>query len=352
MHSVSRTSTIDEAPPDRFGRPLRDLRISVTDRCNFRCPYCMPAAVFGESYQFLPRHELLSFEEITRLARVFVSLGVRKLRVTGGEPLLRRDLPSLIRMLASIDGVEDLALTTNGALLADHAQALKGAGLHRVTISLDSLDDAEFQRLNGERHSVGSVLAGIDAAASAGLVPIKINVVVVRGVNDASIAELAGYFKGSGHIVRFIEYMDVGNLNHWRVDEVVSAKEIVERIQKRFALAPLDPSYRGEVARRYAYADGTGEIGIISSITAPFCGDCTRARLSSDGRVVTCLFSHGGIDLKRALREGASDGQLRELVSSAWRNRADRYSEERAERQRADERVGIRRKIEMYQIGG
>jgi cyclic pyranopterin phosphate synthase len=312
----------------------------------------MPAAVYGESYRFLPKTELLTFEEITRLARVFVSLGVRKIRVTGGEPLLRRDLPELVGMLAAIENVEDLALTTNGSLLAENAEALKQAGLHRVTVSLDSLDERAFRKLNGQRHSVASVLDGIEAAATAGLLPIKINVVVVRGVNDGSIVELAERFKGTGHVVRFIEYMDVGNLNRWQAVEVFTAREIVERIQERFLLKPLDSTYRGEVARRYAYADGSGEIGVISSISAPFCGDCTRVRLSSDGRVVTCLFAATGTDFKLALRDGASDAQLRDLISTMWSRRTDRYSEQRAEEGGEDGPRELRRKIEMYQIGG
>lgn len=340
----------DVKTSDRLGRPLRDLRISVTDRCNFRCPYCMPAEIFGEKYAFLPRPELLTFEEIARIARVSVELGATKLRITGGEPLLRRDLSRLVEQLASIEGVEDLALTTNGTLLAEQAAALADAGLRRVTVSLDSLDDEAFKKLNGREYSVAPVLEGIEAAARAGLAPIKINCVVVRGVNENGIVDLARHFKGSGHTVRFIEYMDVGTRNAWAPDEVMRAAEIVERISASLPIEPVDPAYRGEVARRYRYRGGGGEVGVISSISAPFCGDCTRARLSSDGRLLTCLFAATGRDLKTPLRDGADDDTLRDLISGVWRARTDRYSEERTARDRpADPHSG---KIEMYEIGG
>jgi cyclic pyranopterin phosphate synthase len=344
-------TTTTEQTNDRFGRPLRDLRISVTDRCNFRCPYCMPAEVFGDAYKFMPRPELLTFEEIARLARIAASLGTTKLRLTGGEPLLRRDLPDLIELLADIEGIEDLALTTNGYLLSDNAERLAAAGLRRITVSLDSLDEEVFQELNGRQYSVGPVLEGIDAARRAGLSPIKINCVVIDGVNDHTIGELAGYFRGTGHIVRFIEYMDVGTLNDWKVDEVVSAKEIVKRIGEQHPLVPLDASYRGEVARRYAYRDGSGEIGVIASVTAPFCGDCTRARLSSDGRLVTCLFAESGSDLKTPLRDGADDSELRRIMSGIWAGREDRYSEVRFEKEHGKASKDGK-KIQMYEIGG
>jgi len=334
---------------DRRGRPLRDLRISVTDRCNFRCPYCMPAEIYGESYSFLPRPELLTFEEIARVAAVAASLGAEKLRITGGEPLLRRDLPRLIEQLAAIDGIKDIALTTNGMMLDDQAADLAAAGLHRVTISLDSIDDEVFRRLNGRDLSVAPVLEGIEAAERAGLRPLKINCVVVRGVNDDGIVELARRFKGSGHVVRFIEYMDVGTRNEWAPDQVYPAAQIIERIEEAFPLEPVEASYRGEVASRYRYRDGSGEIGVISSISAPFCGDCTRARLSSDGRLMTCLFAVTGRDLKGPLREGADDDALRDLIGGVWRDRTDRYSEQRAERAGDADPSD---KIEMYQIGG
>jgi GTP 3',8-cyclase len=331
---------------DRRGRPLHDLRISVTDRCNFRCPYCMPAEIYGERYEFLPRREILSFEEIERLARAFVRLGARKLRLTGGEPLLRHQLPKLVERLAALPGAPDLALTTNGYLLADQAQGLAKAGLRRVTVSLDSLDPDVFARMNGMNFPVGRVLEGIEAARAAGLQPIKLNCVVQRGVNDHTLVELAARFRGSGVVVRFIEFMDVGTLNHWNREEVVSAREIRDRIQAVFPLEPLSAGYRGEVARRYRYADGQGEIGIISSVTQPFCGDCTRARLSADGHLFTCLFATTSVDLKTPLRTGLSDAGLDALLADLWRARADRYSEERAEQSPG------REKIEMFRIGG
>jgi cyclic pyranopterin phosphate synthase len=333
---------------DRRGRPLRDLRISVTDRCNLRCTYCMPAEIFGERYKFLPKPEILTFEETERIAAVFVGLGARKLRITGGEPLLRAQLPELVRRLAALPGVEDVALTTNGLLLADHAEALAAAGLRRVTVSLDSLDDEVFTRMSGRGASVATVLDGIAAATRAGLTPLKINCVVQRGANEGSLVDLVRHFRGTGAIVRFIEFMDVGTLNRWDHTQVVTAREIHDRIAAELPLVPLEPSYRGEVARRFALADGSGEIGIIASVTQPFCGDCTRARLSADGRLVTCLFASGGTDLKTPLRAGANDAELAALVGGVWRRRADRYSEERAEPAPG----APRDKIQMYQIGG
>ena len=334
---------------DKFGRPLRDLRISVTDRCNFRCTYCMPAEIFGESYQFLPKNEILTFEEIARLSGVFVSLGVNKLRITGGEPLLRTDLPQLIAMLADIEGVEDLTLTTNGYLLPQQAQSLKDAGLQRITVSLDTLDDEIFKKMNGRGFGVQRVLDGIEKARAVGLAPIKINAVVQRGVNDHTIVDTARYFREAGLIVRFIEYMDVGNRNGWKWDQVVPAAEIVRRINAELPLEPLEGNYRGEVASRYGYRDGRGEIGVIASVTQPFCGDCTRARLSTDGQIFTCLFASSGLSLRDHLRSGASDQDLRDLLTRIWGRRADRYSEERTELAPLENQ---RRKIEMYQIGG
>ncbi|HXG76285.1 MAG TPA: GTP 3',8-cyclase MoaA [Gaiellaceae bacterium] len=329
---------------DTFGRPLRDLRISVTDRCNFRCVYCMPKEVFGRDYRFLPRRELLTFEEIERVARVFVRLGVRKLRITGGEPLLRRDLPALVERLAAL-GDLDLTLTTNGALLARHAQALADAGLTRVTVSLDSLDDEVFRAMNDVDFPVARVLQGIDAAAAAGL-PVKVNVVVKRGLNEGSILDVARRFRGTGHAVRFIEFMDVGASNGWRMDDVVPAAEIVATIADAFPLEPLEPAYRGEVARRYRYRDGAGEVGVIASVTQPFCGDCTRARLSADGKVYTCLFAVRGHDLRGVLRGGARDAELEAAVRAIWERRSDRYSELRTEE------TSRLRKVEMSYIGG
>jgi GTP 3',8-cyclase len=335
---------------DRLGRPLRDLRVSVTDRCNFRCGYCMPKDVFGEAYSFMPREQLLSFEEIGRLARLASQhLGVTKLRLTGGEPLLRRDLPALVRLLAGIDGITDLTLTTNGYLLAQQARALADAGLQRVTVSLDALDAATFQRMNGQHGDVERVLAGIDAAASAGLSPIKINCVVIRGVNEHAIEPLARRFHGTPHIVRFIEFMDVGTINQWQAEEVFSAAEIAARIAN---VAPIDPASltkAGAVAERYVYRDGGGEVGIIASVTRPFCADCNRARLSADGRLLTCLFSGSGLSLREELRSGASDEHIVETLVTAWQARHDRYSELRAQ---LAPQGRPRRRLEMYQIGG
>ncbi|HEU0248085.1 MAG TPA: GTP 3',8-cyclase MoaA [Gaiellaceae bacterium] len=329
---------------DTLGRPLRDLRISVTDRCNFRCVYCMPKEVFGRDHRFLPRRELLTFEEIERAASVFVALGVHKLRITGGEPLLRRDLEILIGRLAAL-GDLDVTLTTNGALLASKAEALAHAGLSRVTVSLDSLDDEVFRAMNDVDFPVARVLAGIDAAAGAGL-PVKVNVVVKRGLNEDSVLEIARRFRGTGHAVRFIEFMDVGATNGWRMDDVVPAAEIVATIGAEFPLEPVEAAYRGEVAQRYRYRDGAGEIGVIASVTQPFCGDCTRARLSADGKVYTCLFAVRGHDLRAVLRSGASDEELDAAIRAIWERRTDRYSELRTEE------TSSLRKVEMSYIGG
>ena len=329
---------------DTLGRPLRDLRISVTDRCNFRCVYCMPKEVFGRDYRFLPRRELLTFEEIERASRVLVGLGVHKLRITGGEPLVRRDLELLVARLAQLGDV-DLTLTTNGALLAAKARALAAAGLARVTVSLDSLDDAIFRAMNDVDFPVARVLGGIDAAAEAGL-PVKVNVVVKRGLNEGSVVDIARRFRGTGHAVRFIEFMDVGATNGWRTDDVVPAAEIVAAIDAEFPLEPLDPAYRGEVARRYRYRDGAGEIGVIASVTQPFCGDCTRLRLSADGKLYTCLFAVRGHDVRATLRSGASDDEFEASIRAIWERRADRYSELRTAE------TGRLRKVEMSYIGG
>ena len=345
----SETSTINIPAADQFGRPLRDLRISVTDRCNFRCPYCMPAEIYGERYEFLPRDELLTFEEIARLTRIFAGLGVTKARLTGGEPLIRADMPKLIRMLTSIDGLADLTLTTNGYLLARFAEELKAAGLGRITVSLDSLDDEVFRSMNGRNFDTTPVLEGIHAAEKAGFTPIKINAVVQKGVNDHTVVDLARRFKGTGHIVRFIEYMDVGTLNRWNMSEVVTAAEIARMISDEMPIEPVEPNYPGEVARRWRYADGGGEIGIIASVSEPFCGACTRARLSTDGRLVTCLFAAGGTDLRGPMRGGADDDELRGLIAGIWSERRDRYSMDRSAL--GDDGTTPAR-IEMYQIGG
>jgi cyclic pyranopterin phosphate synthase len=328
---------------DTLGRPLRDLRISVTDRCNFRCVYCMPKDVYGLEHRFLERRELLTFEEIARVAGVFVGLGVRKLRITGGEPLVRRDLEHLISLLAPLGS--DLTLTTNGSLLRAKAGLLADAGLDRVTVSLDALDDEVFRALNDVDFPVARVLDGIDAAAEAGL-PVKVNCVVKRGVNEGEIVPLARRFRGTGHTLRFIEYMDVGHTNRWRLDDVVPAAEIVATLDAEFGLEPVEPSYRGEVARRYRYRDGAGEIGVISSVTQPFCGDCTRARLSAEGRIFTCLFALKGHDLRALIRGGASDDELRAAVDGIWIERKDRYSELRSAA------TADLPKVEMSYIGG
>jgi cyclic pyranopterin phosphate synthase len=330
---------------DRLGRPLRDLRVSVTDRCNFRCVYCMPREIFGRDYQFLERRELLTFEEIARLARIVTAFGVRKVRLTGGEPLVRRDLECLVAMLTEIPGL-DIALTTNGALLPLKAQALADAGLGRVTVSLDSLDDAVFREMNDADFPVARVLEGIEAAAAAGLGPVKVNTVVKRGVNEDSVVPMARHFRGTGHVVRFIEYMDVGTTNGWRLDDVVPAAEIVAAIDAEWPLEAVDPDYRGEVANRYRYADGAGEVGVIASVTQPFCRDCTRARISADGQLFTCLFSSRGHDLRALLRSGTSDAELAEALEGIWHRRRDRYSE-----LRSAETAGLQ-KVEMSYIGG
>ena len=337
-------------PLDRLGRPLHDLRISVTDRCNFRCTYCMPKEIFGHDYAFLPKDQVLSFEEIARAAEVFTRLGVEKLRITGGEPLVRRGLPELIRMLAALrtrdDRPLDLTLTTNGAALRALAQPLADAGLQRVTVSLDSLDDAVFGAMNGVDFPVARVLEGIDAALAAGLAPVKINMVVRRGINEGSIVPMAAWARETGVTLRFIEYMDVGHSNGWRLDEVVPAAELIDAVTSMWPAEPAEAAYRGEVAGRYRYLDGAGEFGVISSVTQPFCRDCTRARLSADGRLYTCLFAVAGLDVRAILRDGSSDDALLAFLTDAWTVRDDRYSELRA---RATSDLP---KIEMFAMGG
>jgi cyclic pyranopterin phosphate synthase len=337
-------------PRDTLGRPLRDLRISVTDRCNFRCPYCMPRERFHEHYRFLKTSERLEFAEIVRLARLFLGLGVRKLRITGGEPLLRAELADLIGDLTTLPGVEDLALTTNGVLLPQHAAQLRAAGLGRVTVSLDSLDPAVFARLAGGFGDPTEVLAGIAAAQRAGLAPIKINTVVQRGVNDHTVLPLLEHFRGSGITVRLIEYMDVGSRNAWQAGQVVTSAELLHQISARWPLRTLERDYVGEVAERYAYEDGGGEVGFISSISQPFCGDCSRARLSADGTLYTCLFATQGLDLRAPLRAGASDDELHALIRGCWTARGDRYSELRG-RGNATEQP-LRPRAEMNYLGG
>jgi cyclic pyranopterin phosphate synthase len=328
---------------DTFGRPLRDLRISVTDRCNFRCVYCMPKEVYGRDHRFLERRELLTFEEIARVASVFVGAGVRKLRITGGEPLVRRDLERLIAQLSELD--VDLTLTTNASLLRQKARSLADAGLRRITVSLDSLDDSQFRALNDVDFPVEKVLDGIDAATEAGL-PVKVNAVIKRGVNDDQIVPMAAFFRERGHTLRFIEYMDVGHTNGWRLDDVVPAREIVARLDEAFGVEPAEANYRGEVAQRWRYRDGHGEVGVIASVTQPFCGDCTRARLSAEGKLFTCLFAVRGHDLRALIRSGATDEELGASVRSVWGGRTDRYSELRSERT-----TGLD-KVEMSYIGG
>ena len=340
--------TAPQAATDTRGRPLADLRISVMDRCNFRCPYCMPRATFGDSYHFLARADRLSFDEITRLARLFVGLGVRKLRLTGGEPLLRAGLADLVGELSLIDGVADLALTTNGMLLAQHAAELAANGLKRVTVSLDTLDHATFHRMSGGYDGLERVLDGIRAALEAGLAPVKVNAVIQRGVNDGQVVDLARHFRGTGVVVRFIEYMDVGNRNDWDPVRVVPSRELRDAIAAEYPIVPIAGAYRGEVAQRYAYRDGAGEIGFISSVSQPFCGDCTRARLSSDGVFYTCLFAVHGVDLRTMLRGGASDDELVDRMRGTWRQREDRYSELRG----IPVTMQPMRKIEMHYIGG
>jgi len=336
---------------DSLGRPLRDLRISVTDRCNFRCVYCMPKEAFGRDFAFLERKELLSFEEITRLAKIFKHLGVEKIRLTGGEPLLRKNLEQLVAQLAAIDGL-DLTLTTNGSLLAEKAQALKTAGLKRISVSLDALDDATYGAMNDVGFPVSRVLGGIEIARQGGLTPVKINMVVKRGINDGDIVNMARHFKGSGHVLRFIEYMDVGASNGWRMDEVVPSREVVARIHAELPLVAAAENYRGEVAKRWRYQDGIGEIGVIASVTEAFCSDCTRMRLSANGSLYTCLFATRGHDLKHLLRGGASDEAIAHAIGSVWQKRADRYSEIRANPAMRAAKIIPLRKVEMSYIGG
>lgn len=331
---------------DQYNRPLRDFRISVTDRCNFRCTYCMPAEIFGEKYQFMKREQLLTFEEITRVTRLIVKSGAVKLRLTGGEPLVRQEIEKLVAMLAEIDGVEDLAMTTNGVLLPDKAEILRNAGLERVTVSLDSIDNEVFRQMNGGKADFEDVLAGLKAAEAADLGPIKINAVVQRGVNDHTIVDLARFCKDSGYVLRFIEYMDVGTLNGWRMDDVVPADEIVERIDAAMPLEPLERQYASETSLRYQYKDGGGEIGVIASVTKPFCGACSRLRMSPEGQLYTCLFATKGTDLKTPLRDGATDDELLQIIGGMWGKRTDRYSEMRTEASQDDNR------IQMYYIGG
>ncbi len=330
---------------DTLNRPLRDLRISVTDRCNFRCVYCMPREMFGPDHPFLPHDQVLTFEEIARLARIFVSHGVQKIRLTGGEPLVRKDLPVLISMLSKIPDV-DLTMTTNGSLLARNAQALKNAGLKRVSVSLDSLDEATFKAMNDVDFPVEKVLDGMETAKRVGLEPIKVNMVVKRGVNESSILPMARFFREKGYILRFIEYMDVGHTNGWRMDDVVSAREIVNTINAELPLEPADPNYKGEVAERWRYKDGKGEVGVISSVTQPFCRDCNRARLSAEGKLYTCLFAVKGHDLRGLMRGGATDDEISQTITHIWNKRSDRYSELRSENT-----IDLP-KVEMSHIGG
>jgi cyclic pyranopterin phosphate synthase len=351
----SERDEIDSTSParvlDQLHRPLRDLRVSVTDRCNFRCDYCMPEANFSDERRFLPNAELLSFDEIARVVTIAVQeLGVRKLRITGGEPLLRPGLPVLIARLRRLNGLDEITLTTNGYLLAEHAAPLRAAGLSRITVSLDSLDPEEFSRMSGRVRGLAQVLSGIEAACQVGLGPLKVNCVVVRGQNESAITTLCEHFRGTQHIVRFIEYMDVGTQNAWRHQDVVTAQEIVARVQQRWPLQALPPNYPGEVATRYRYADGQGEIGVIASVSEPFCGLCHRARLSADGRLLTCLFAAAGTSLKPALRSNVdtADTALRTLLCDTWHARADRYSQERAKLSPGR----ARRRLEMYQVGG
>jgi len=331
---------------DTLGRPLRDLRVSVTDRCNFRCSYCMPRDAYGRDHAFLPREEILTFEEIERLVRIFAGFGVEKVRLTGGEPLLRHGLDGLVGMITAIDEINDVALTTNGSTLARHAGRLADAGLHRVTVSLDAVDDAEFRKAADVDIPVERVLEGIAAAAAAGLTPIKINTVVRKGHNEGSIVDIAGRFRGTGHIVRFIEYMDVGSSNGWRMSDVVTADEILSAIDAEWPLEPVDANYPGEVVTRWRYRDGEGEIGVIASVSKPFCGECTRIRLSADGSIYTCLFGVRGTDLRGPMREGATDEELAAIITGVWERRSDRYSEERS-----GVSIGLP-KVEMSYIGG
>jgi GTP 3',8-cyclase len=336
-------------PLDRFARPLHDLRISVMDRCNFRCPYCMPKEQFHDNYRFLKSQERLSFEEIVRLSRLFASLGVRKLRLTGGEPLLRANLSDLVGDLTAIPGIDDIALTTNGVLLGQHAVDLHANGLRRVTVSLDTVDKQIFARLSGGFAALDQVLHGIDAAIGAGMTPVKVNSVIERGVNDETALDLVEHFRGKPVIVRFIEFMDVGNRNAWRPEMVVPSRELAARINARWPMHPVSENYRGEVAQRWRFDDGAGEIGFISSVSQPFCGACSRARLSSEGKFYTCLFATQGLDLRAAMRAGASDADLLNVIRGRWLGRTDRYSEQRDELRRTEPSL---KKIEMYYIGG
>ena len=335
---------------DQLTRPIRDLRVSVTDRCNFRCVYCMPREVFGPGHTFVPRRELLRLEEISRITKVFATNGVRKVRLTGGEPLIRRDLEQLIEMIDAIEGIHDISMTTNASMLTkDRARALRAAGLHRINISLDALDEESFQRVNDVRFPVKRVLKGIENAEAAGFDQVKINAVIRRGFNEHSISQLADYFRGTGMILRFIEFMDVGSTNRWALDEVVSIREMIDMISADFPIVPVSPNYQGEVAKRWRYLDGSGEVGFIASVTEPFCGECSRARLSAVGTLYTCLFATRGHDLKELIRKGGSDNALARYICSIWANRSDRYSE-----LRSDLPVQINRpeRVEMSHIGG
>ncbi|MFA5060178.1 MAG: GTP 3',8-cyclase MoaA [Candidatus Omnitrophota bacterium] len=347
--SIADPAIFKNATVDQHRRPLNDLRISVIDRCNFRCPYCMPGEEGGHQYHFLKKEEWLTFEEIRKLTQVFVNLGVSKVRITGGEPLLRENLPSLIEKIRSIKGVSDLALTTNGIFLKNHAKSLRDAGLSRITISLDTLDENTFRVMSGGKGELTQVLEGITAAQQCGFGNLKINAVIQRNLNDKNILQLAEYFRGTKHIIRFIEYMDVGNQNGWRCDLVVPSAQVLKIIDERFPLEAMEPNYQGEVAARYRYKDGQGEIGFISSITQPFCGTCTRARLSTDGKFYTCLFAGSGLDLRSQLRRGATEQELLQAISNTWKNRSDRYSEERFT---LSQKNFHSKKVEMYQIGG
>ncbi len=347
--TITQPSTKSTTLHDALHRPLRDLRISVIDRCNFRCRYCMPEEEYKDHYKFLEKKNWLTFEEIFRLTKLFVKLGVTKVRLTGGEPLLRDGLPALIRKLTGLSGIEDLALTTNGSLLAQKARRLKEAGLRRLTVSLDTLDQNVFRAMSGNRGSVDRVLESIREAQGLGFQAIKINVVVQKGVNDHRVLDLVRYFRGTGCVLRFIEYMDVGNCNHWRSESVVPSKELIQKIQEHFPLKPLEANYEGEVASRYQFVDGSGEIGFISSVTQPFCGTCHRARLSTDGKIYTCLFASQGTDLRNPLREGASDKELLNLITGVWQKRTDRYSELRSQFLASHQTT---HKVEMFQIGG
>jgi len=337
---------------DLLGRGMQDLRISLTDRCNFRCQYCMPAEVFGEHYEFLPKPDLLTFEEITRLCSIFAPMGIRKIRLTGGEPLLRKNAHALVGMIRRSTPIEDVTLTTNGAMLRRYAMDLKNQGLSRISISLDSLNNDVFREMNGRGVGLADVLDGIEAASAAGFHPIKINCVVIRGKNDQGILDMVEHFRHTGHILRFIEFMDVGTRNNWEMESVISSDELISKISMQYPLEPLPQNYVGEVAGRYAYKDGAGEIGFISSVTQPFCGNCTRARLTPDGRLVTCLFAASGISLRDPMRAGASDEDIFELICDVWSRRTDRYSEERSAQTNLNEWSAARSKIEMYQLGG